>query len=296
MTFPTDWYKAPDWLILPELKASGRGTGYIPRHVSCMMLRYAPNYNQWLTGYWDGIGGIDPGPTWAVGERISYSYLCNNYHFPVYKNGIFLCWTKSAAVSSDLGQTCWREYFYPYTSIPEGEVTIKAPAEIVFAQYVSSPDDPYSYDTEHYILTYFTLQYYIFYDAWNMSRVLLSGSNTQDTLYVDRPIKGGFVYVYSRTEVKMPPPPPRSKEYTIWLPNICMSDDTGLIVASVKGDEGTRTVTVDFDGCTTCDAYVAPGPGVYAPSEVSKCPKSGGTASCHVPEGSTVILDANPKE
>jgi hypothetical protein len=112
---------------------------------------------------------------------------------------------------------------------------------------------------------------------------------------VDRPIKGAFVYVYSKTEVKMPPPPPPRTEY-VWLPNICWSDDPELTVASIKGDEKTRTVTVDFGSCSTCDAYVVPGPGTYDVSQVTKCSKSGNTASCKVPEGYTVILDGNPNE
>ena len=143
---------------------------------------------------------------------------------------------------------------------------------------------------------YYKLQYYIFYDAYNMSRVILSGSKTVDNLYVDRPIKGGFIYVFEKAEVKLPPPPP-PKTYYVWLPNICYSPDTaGMIIGRIIGDEKTRTVTIDLSSCPSCDAYVAPGPGTYDPSQVSKCSKSGGVATCHVPIGSTVILDANPEK
>jgi hypothetical protein len=112
---------------------------------------------------------------------------------------------------------------------------------------------------------------------------------------VDRPIKGAFVYILSKTEVKLPPPPPPPPSVSVWLPNICWSDDPELTVASIKGNERTRTVTVDFGSCSTCDAYIAPGPGTYSPSQVTKCSKSGNVATCQVPLGATVILDGNPE-
>jgi len=288
MFFSSSEYKAPDWAILPDLAKSGRTTVVIPRHVACRIYHYNTNVGKFLVGFWEGINNIYPMPTWAMGERLSASGDCDDYYFPKYSNGIYFCTVYSSS--------CWKEYFYARVAVPAGNITIKAPSQIAFSEYMTKyQGNPYELDTSHYYKTFFKLQYYIFYDAWNMSNVLLSGNSTQATLRVDRPIKGAFVYVYSKTEVKMPPPPPPRTEY-VWLPNICWSDDPELTVASIKGDERARTVTVDFGSCSTCDAYIAPGPGVYDPSQVTKCPKSGNVATCsNIPLGATVILDGNPE-
>jgi hypothetical protein len=284
--FPTSQYKAPDWAILPDLAKSGRTVAAIPKHVACYRCYYDSGDKRRWTGSWTGINDIYPRPTWAMGERVD----CSDYYYSTYTDGKYLCTDGSA--------TCWKEYFYERTSIPAGNITIKAPREIVFTYYMSAAGPPncWRIDYSYYKKWYFTLKYYIFYDAWNMSNVLLSGNSTQATLRVDRPIKGAFVYVYSKTEVKLPPPPP-PPSVSVWLPNICWSDDPELTVASIKGDERARTVTVDFGSCSTCDAYIAPGPGVYDPSQVTKCPKSGNVATCsNIPLGATVILDGNPSK
>jgi len=287
MFFSSSEYKVPDWAILPDLTKSGRTTVVIPRHVACRIYHYNTNVGKFLVGFWEGINNIYPMPTWAMGERLSASGDCDDYYFPKYSNGIYFCTVYSSS--------CWKEYFYARVAVPAGNITIKAPSQIAFSEYMTTyQNNPYSLDTSHYYKTFFKLQYYIFYDAWNMSNVLLSGNSTQATLRVDRPIKGAFVYVYSKTEVKMPPPPP-PPSVSVWLPNICWSDDLELTVAGIKGNERTRTVTVDFGSCSTCDAYIAPGPGVYDPSQVTKCPKSGNVATCsNIPLGATVILDGNP--
>ncbi|MCL7384161.1 MAG: hypothetical protein LZ174_07730 [Thaumarchaeota archaeon] len=300
--FPTSQYKAPDWAILPDLAKSGRTVAAIPRHVACYIC-YAGYesgvFRRW-TGSWTGINDIYPRPTWAMGERVG----CDDYYYPTYTDGKYLCTDVEVTYwGKKYSYTCWKEYFYERTSIPAGNITIKAPSQIVFAYYMSSAGPPncWKIDYSYYKKWYFTLKYYIFYDAWNMSNVLLSGDKTQDTLRVDRPVKGAFVYVYSRTEVKLPPPPPPPKTYDIWFPNICISDDPGIVVGKItvveKPSAGKNgTVTIDFSACPTCDAYVAPGPGIYDPSEVEKCEKSGNTATCSVPEGKTIIIDADPNE
>ncbi len=291
--FSKDVYTPPDWLLREDLKRSGKDWLAVPRHVACWLHIYILSYNKWFMGRWEGISEIDPKPTWVVGERKSYESLCSGYYFPVYDSRYgYLCMTASTG-NPMYYNPCFNEAFIPNTSIPAGNITIKAPQEIVFSLYLGRP---WSIDYSYYIKRYYKLQYYIFYDAYNMSRVILSGNKTVDYLYVDRPIKGGFVYVLERTEVKLPPPP-RPKTYYVWLPNICFSPDTaGMIIGGITGDEKTRTVTIDFSSCPSCDAYVAPGPGEYDPSEVPKCEKSGGVATCHVPIGSTVIIDANPEQ
>jgi hypothetical protein len=291
MFFSSSEYKAPDWAILPDLAKSGRTVTLIPKYVGCRIYHYNTNVKKYLVGFWEGINNIYPRPVWAAGERVGISGGCNDYRFPTYADGTYIC-----AAYSDTN-VCWKERFYARVTIPAGDVTIKAPSEIVFSEYMTKyQDNPHKLDTSHYYKTFFKLQYYIFYDALNMSNVLLSGNSAQATLRVDRPIKGAFVYVYSKTEVKLPPPPPPPPSVSVWLPNICWSDDPELTVASIKGDEKTRTVTVDFGSCSTCDAYVVPGPGTYDVSQVTKCSKSGNTASCKVPEGYTVILDGNPSK
>jgi len=286
--FPTSQYEGPDWAILPDLAKSGRTVAAIPRYVACYRCYLDNAARKRFTGSWQYIEGISPRPTWAMGERVG----CSDYYYPTYSSGRYLC--------RDGFATCWNEYFYERTAVPAGNITIKAPREIVFADYLSSagPPDCWKINTNYYKKWFFKLQYYIFYDAWNMSNVLLSGNSTQATLRVDRPIKGAFVYVYSRTEVKLPPPPPPPREYRVWMPNICWSDDPELTVVSIKGDEKTRTVTIDFGECSTCSAYIVPGPGKYSVDDpnVKSCSKSGSTATCSVPPGHTVILDGNPNK
>jgi hypothetical protein len=288
--FPTSQYKAPDWAILPDLAKSGRTVAAIPRHVACYRCYYDSGDKRRWTGSWTGINSIYPRPTWAMGERVG----CDDYYYPTYTSGKYLCTDGSA--------TCWKEYFYERTSIPAGNITIKAPSQIVFAYYMSSAGPPncWKIDYSYYKKWYFSLKYYIFYDAWNMSNVLLSGNKTQDTLRVDRPVKGAFVYVYSRTEVKLPPPPPPRKTYDIWYPNICWSDDKELklTVVKIKVDRESKTVTIDFSTCDTCSAYITPGPGVYDPNDprIQECSKSGNVATCKVPKGSTIIIDGNKEE
>jgi len=294
MFLPRDRYSAPSWLLLPELVNSGRDIGVIPAHVSyCLSYRYDGDLKKHLVGSWSGISDMKPRPTWTIGERESYSGSCSGYYFPVYKDGKYICSTIGADYKP---QRCFIEYFYPQISIEKGDAVIKAPKEIVYNE-VLIKGDPWNLDPSYYKKTYFKLQYYIFYDAWNMSNVLLYGNKTEDILHVDRPVKGGFVYVLDRVEIKMPPPPPPPpRTYDVWLPNICISDDPGIVVGRITGDERSRTVTIDFSQCPTCDAYVAPGPGIYDPGEVQRCSKSGGVATCQVPVGSTVIIDADPTQ
>jgi hypothetical protein len=280
----------PSWLLLPELESSGRNILVLPAHVSCSIVRQIWGYR--YTGRWEGINSIDPRPVWALGEKTSGSYINVAGYW-------FTCTYGTCTVGvegshwSDY-RTCTMEYFYPQTSLKAGNVTIKAPAGISFGEYDQA--------RASYIITYFKLQYYIFYDAWNMSNVLLYGNKSQDTLRVDRPIKGGFVYVLDRVEIKNPPSPPRlgGRVIDVWYPQMCWSDDEELklTVVKVKVDKESRTVTIDFGTCDTCGAYIAPGPGVYDPNDprIQECSKSGNVATCKVPEGSIIIIDGDKEE
>ena len=274
IVFPLKEYSGPDWIKLPNLIQAGKNKLYIPKHVACKIVHYYSR--QYLTGTWYSIDQIYPRPVWTVREVLGSrgDDVCTLYDN--YKGWIYY----------------WKEHFIPQTSIPAGEVTIKAPQEIYWESRAG----------KWYIIHRFKLYYYVFYDAWNMSNILLTGNKTQDTLYVDRPVKGGFVYVYAGTEAKLPPPPPpptgKKEGERVWLPPICFSDDPELMVYRLKGDAETRTLTVDFAGCSTCEAYIVPGPGVYDKDDprIQKCPKSGSVATCSVPEGATVILDGNPEK
>jgi hypothetical protein len=282
IVFPLNEYSGPDWMKRPELVQAGKNKLYIPKHVTCKVI-YDIDIDPGLaiycvpyTGAWKYIDSIYPRPTWVLGEALGSRgdpTYCTTYD--CHRGWIYY----------------WKETFYSKTSLPAGKVAIKAPQEIIFEARAD----------QWHITHHFKLYYYIFYDAWNMSKILLAGNKTQDTLYVDRPVKGGFVYVYAGTTAKLPPPPQpigKKEEVDIWLPPFCLSDDPELMVYRIKGDKTTRSMTVDFASCSTCDAYIAPGPGVYDPNDprVQKCPKSGNVATCsNIPEGAVVILDGNPE-
>jgi len=282
IVFPLNEYSGPDWMKRPELVQAGKNKLYIPKHVTCKVIYdididpgsaiYCVPY----TGAWKYIDSIYPRPTWVLGEMLKEGSTETCTTYKCYRGWSYY----------------WKERFYPQTYLPAGKVTIKAPQEITFEA---------RYSSQYYVIHHFKLYYYVFYDAWNMSNIRLIGNKTQDTLYVDRPVKGGFVYVYAGTEARLPPPPQpigKKEGVDIWLPPFCLSDDPELVVYRIKGDKETRSLTVDFGSCTTCDAYIAPGPGTYAPDDprIQKCPKSGFVATCsNIPEGYTVILDGNPE-
>jgi hypothetical protein len=277
--FPTNEYSVPDWMKRPELSQAGKNKLQIPKYVTCQLFycyRFGDR-SEYLSGTWYGIDQVYPRPVWTLGEALGSRgdpTYCATYD--CYRGWSYY----------------WKEVFYSKTSLPAGKVAIKAPQEIIFEARAG----------QWHITHHFKLYYYIFYDAWNMSKILLAGNKTQDTLYVDRPVKGGFVYVYAGTEARLPPPPQpigKKEEVDIWLPSFCLSDDPELVVYRIKGDKATRSMTVDFGSCPTCDAYIAPGPGTYAPDDprIQKCPKSGFVATCsNIPEGYTVILDGNPNK
>jgi hypothetical protein len=165
--------------------------------------------------------------------------------------------------------------------------------------------------TGYYVRHYFDLAYIKVVDLWNTTNVLAyvdgRDSNTV-ALRVDRPIGIAAVYVYSRTEARLPPPPPppiRGRPGCIERVNICPTYGYGTAITRTSPskefgplDSGIcdGVVTVTFK-CTdpsdeTCNVWIAPSPGTYSnkDSRVRPCPKApDGTITCTVPEGTTLI-------
>jgi hypothetical protein len=168
----------------------------------------------------------------------------------------------------------------------------------------------------YYVRNYFDLAYIKVVDLWNTTNVLayVDGRNSNTVaLRVDRPIGIAAVYVYSGTEARLPPPPPRLNIVPgcIERANICPTYGygTAIIQTSPSKEVGPLdsgicdgTVTVTFK-CTdpndkTCNVWVAPSPGTYSDTDprVSPCPKApDGTITCTVPEGTTLIAGQGQK-
>jgi hypothetical protein len=165
--------------------------------------------------------------------------------------------------------------------------------------------DPRPRDVPYYFEKhYFDLAYIKVVDLWNTTNVLayVDGRNSNTVaLRVDRPIGIAAVYVYSRTEARLPPPPPPPpgrQNYCIDKTEVCPSFDAGKIRrtsdtwdAAPEGQcDGQVTVTfVREGGDSNCGAWVAPGPGTYNVNELQRCPENNGQITCTVPAGSTII-------
>jgi hypothetical protein len=158
--------------------------------------------------------------------------------------------------------------------------------------------------TGYYVRNYFDLAYIKVVDLWNTTNVLayVDGRNSNAVaLRVDRPIGIAAVYVYSRTEARLPPPPPPPpgrENYCIDKTEVCSSFDAGTIRRTSDtwhaAPEGqcTGQVTVTFvreGGDSNCGAWVAPGPGTYTSDQLQRCPENNGQITCTVPAGSTII-------
>jgi hypothetical protein len=158
--------------------------------------------------------------------------------------------------------------------------------------------------TGYYVRHYFDLAYIKVVDLWNTTNVLayVDGRNSNAVaLRVDRPIGIAAVYVYSRTEARLPPPPPPPpgrENYCIDKIEVCPSFDAGKIrrVSDTwdTAPEGQcdGQVTVKFvreGGDSNCGAWVAPGPGTYNANQLQHCPENNGQITCTVPAGSTII-------
>jgi hypothetical protein len=164
--------------------------------------------------------------------------------------------------------------------------------------------------TGYYVRNYFDLAYIAVVNLWNTTDVLayVDGRNSNTVaLRVDRPIGIAAVYVYSRTEARLPPPPPKLDIVPgcIERANICPTYGygTAIIQTSPSKEAGPLDsgicdgmVTVTFK-CTnpsdeTCNVWIAPNPGTYSNKDpsVRPCPKApDGTITCTVPEGTTLI-------
>jgi hypothetical protein len=164
--------------------------------------------------------------------------------------------------------------------------------------------DPRPRDVPYYFEKhYFDLAYIKVVDLWNTTNVLayVDGRNSNTVaLRVDRPIGIAAVYVYSRTEARLPPPPPppiHPPEGCVEGANICGSFDSNLVPRTSSTKEahptgqcdGQVTVTFENHGGSDCGVWVAPGPGTYTGDQLQRCPENNGQITCTVPAGSTLI-------
>ncbi|MEM0154044.1 MAG: hypothetical protein QXP12_07990 [Ignisphaera sp.] len=271
--FTEDEVPIPSW-AKPE---SGERVG-VPKVVSA----YAKYIQQCDYPYYYMIGrwsiDVEPRPVWVLKDFSSSENPIIIYSYRRYKD----CWGGVCTCSS---QSYWSgtEKFYPMTSIPKGEYKIKAP-QYIKMEYRSD-------DNKYYMIIYFKLWYYVFYDAFNMTNIILKNNATEATINVDRPLKAAFFYRYSHMDVKPPPPPP-PQEVKIYGPPICISqdfEDVGGFRGEIK-IINERTVEVKCNGCT---AYIAPRYGVLDVSEVTPCPNN---VCSNVPIGSAVIVDRTPEK
>jgi hypothetical protein len=160
--------------------------------------------------------------------------------------------------------------------------------------------------TGYYVRNYFDLAYIKVVDLWNTTNVLayVDGRNSNAVaLRVDRPIGIAAVYVYSRTEARLPPPPPpprRGENHCIDAVKTCESFQAHKVRRTSKlwdtAPEGQcdGMVTVTFVKETddpNCGAWVAPAPRAYSESELRpyRCPENDGQITCTAPAGSTII-------
>ena len=165
--------------------------------------------------------------------------------------------------------------------------------------------DPRPRDVPYYFEKhYFDLAYIKVVNLWNTTNVLAyvdgRGGNAV-ALRVDRPIGITAVYVYSRTEARLPPPPPPPpgrENYCIDKTEVCPSFDAGTIRRTSDtwdtAPEGQcdGQVTVRFvreGGDSNCGAWIAPGAGTYTSDQLQRCPENNGQITCTVPAGSTII-------
>jgi len=268
--FTEDEVPIPSW-AKPE---SGERVG-VPKVVSAYAVRLDPTV---MVGKWSI--DVEPRPTWALEFASVDNYECVNPYrtlkFPI----IFIYRSSNPRIWKWVGS----EKFYPMTSIPQGEYKINAPEYIVM-------DYRLPCDSSYYIKYFFKLWYYIFYDAYNMTNVILKSNSTTAKILVDRPLKVAFFYRYSHMDVKLPPPPRSSERVVVYSPPVCISidfEDVGGFKGKIYVTGSTVTVV-----CDSCTAYIAPGFSIYDPSEVTPCPNN---VCSDVPEGSVVIVDSTPEK
>jgi hypothetical protein len=158
--------------------------------------------------------------------------------------------------------------------------------------------------TGYYVRHYFDLAYIKVVDLWNTTNVLayVDGRNSNTVaLRVDRPIGIAAVYVYSRTEARLPPPPPPPpgrENHCIDKIEVCPSFNADKIrrtsdtwdTAPAGQCDGRVTVTfVREGGDSNCGAWIAPASGTYSSNQLQRCPENNGQITCTVPAGSTII-------
>jgi len=162
-----------------------------------------------------------------------------------------------------------------------------------------------------YVTNVYALAYVAVVDYWNTSNVLQvfypSQGNTRFEIKIDRPVGIAAVYVFSRSEARLPPPPPPPPQPgcgEVAGVNICIGSDvrwgdnirktSSSFVTYQCGSQPPDRITVTFQGRGSCNVYVAPGAGTYSTGEAQPCENRNGQITCTVPPGTTLIPDCDP--